>query len=178
MTEIFTVGEIVDRLRGMNIHMYKEGEVSCVYTYTHTVGEPLEICCVSASPEDQVYAPPVCTNRDPMKHSTSSASGSANRESKSPSNKMAETRQVSFPPKAAPPVLGDVASSSAPPVLISPQGDMANSMVEMNGQLEDLMERIQRGRGPNQRDQNEAAWNAGRDAQQGNLGEETEQEIP
>ena len=32
MTKILTVGEIGDRLRGMNIHMYKEGELSCVYT--------------------------------------------------------------------------------------------------------------------------------------------------
>ena len=53
MTKILTVGEIGDRLRGMNIHMYKEGEVSCVYTYTYSVGEPLEICIVSLLPEDQ-----------------------------------------------------------------------------------------------------------------------------
>ena len=94
MTKILTVRGIVDRLRGTSMHVYKEGEVSCVYTYTHTFGEPLEICCVSASPEDQVYAPPVCTNRNPMKHCTSSASCSANRESTSPSNKNGTAGKV------------------------------------------------------------------------------------
>ena len=65
MTKILTVGEIVDRLRGLNIHMYREGEVSCVYTYTYPVGEPLEICSVSVQPEDQDLA-----TRDPLSHCT------------------------------------------------------------------------------------------------------------
>ena len=37
----------------MNIHMYKEGKVSCVYLYMYPIGEPLEICSVSVQPEDQ-----------------------------------------------------------------------------------------------------------------------------
>ena len=55
MTKILTVGEIGGRLRGMNIHMYKEGELSCVYTYKYPIGEPLEICSVSVQIEDQSF---------------------------------------------------------------------------------------------------------------------------
>ena len=40
MTKILIVGETGDRLRGMNIHKYKEGEVSCVYTYGSYWGAP------------------------------------------------------------------------------------------------------------------------------------------
>ena len=53
MTKILTVGEIGDRLRGMNIQMYKEGELSCVYTYMYPIRDPLEICSVSVQIEDQ-----------------------------------------------------------------------------------------------------------------------------
>ena len=74
---------------------------------------------------------PVRANKDFMMPSASSASGSADRDSQSPSNKRRGTRQVRF-------------AKAAPPVLISPQRDMASSLVEINGQLEDLMERIQK----------------------------------
>ena len=50
----------------MNTHMYKEGEVSCVYTYTHSVGEPLEICCVSVLSEDQGSVPLACSAWEAM----------------------------------------------------------------------------------------------------------------
>ena len=39
----------------MNIHMYKEGELSCVYIYKYPIGEPLEICSVSVQIEDQAF---------------------------------------------------------------------------------------------------------------------------
>ena len=64
----------------MNICMYKEGEISCVYD-THTNGEPIEICCVSVCAEDQVVVPcvriPVCSNRETMQSAIAAASTAA-----------------------------------------------------------------------------------------------------